>query len=344
MTTKTTPNRRIDSLIQDFLNHRVRHLFEEHQRIAGLEARYPALADFKRAQSAAGTRLVRERLEQNPEADAHYAEVLAAIAKERNAFLAANAIDPQDLAVHYLCGRCRDTGYVGGKPCVCLRKTLTAAAFSRYDLTPRALSENFDTFRLDFYPDARVGDRPSPRENMAVVYQIIKNYCTRFDVVHQSLLFTGAPGLGKTFLSNCVAGALIAKGYRVIYTTAQHLIDLVRENLKSEQGGISRIYDGLFDCDLLIIDDLGAEYRTAFSDDQLFEIINGRMLAGQKMIISSNLGVKAIQQQYSKRLASRISGYFQIVPFWGDDIRLIKKRQSIQNNAATADCNPNLSN
>ena len=192
-----------------------------------------------------------------------------------------------DFEIHYLCPDCHDTGYQGRAVCHCLKQALTDAAFSRFDLSPRARLENFDTFELKYYADDKPEHGPSPRRYMAAMKQLMMTYCADFEAQHDNYLFYGAPGLGKTFLSNCVANALIEKGKNVIYITAEHLINLVREAVRD--GNDRTLSDSLSDCDLLIIDDLGAEYQTAFSDDQLFQIINDRILGDGPMLISSNL-------------------------------------------------------
>jgi DNA replication protein DnaC len=316
------------TVIEGFLNERSRHLFREHQRIQALEKRVPELADLKRRRDLAGTALVRARLKGDPEAKAAYDQTLAELQQKKEALLKASGLNPEDLAVHYLCPDCKDTGYQNGAPCHCLVQSLTDAAFSRFDLRPKARNENFDTFNLAYYPDEKPAQGPSPRAYMGAMKTLMMRYCDHFEHEQDSFLFYGRPGLGKTFLSNCVANALIARQKNVIYITAEHLIDLVRENIANSGDGA--LYTSLLTCDLLIIDDLGAEYQTAFSDDQLFQIINDRILGGDKMIISSNLTPKAIQSRYNTRLASRMTGYFKALRFTGNDIRMLKKQSAHQ--------------
>lgn len=317
-----------DAVIQAFLNERTNHLFHEHRRIARLRQTLPALSKIDADRAAAKDRLFREKLAGNPDAAAHFDTARKAAAKKEAALLAESRINPDELKVHYLCDHCRDTGYIDGKPCQCLKKVLGDAAFSRYDLTPEAQAENFAAFDLTYYDDKPNRKGRSVRQYMSLLLRRMKKYCASFDTATDSYLFSGSPGLGKTFLSNCVACDLIAQGYQVVYISAEHLIDLVRDNMHDPTGDVRRVYRGLLDCDLLIIDDLGAEYRTQFSDDQLFEIINSRIRRGGKMLISSNLKPRQIQQNYNKRLASRIDGYFTTLLFMGDDIRNLKKKAS----------------
>lgn len=317
-----------DAIIQDFLNNRTNHLFHEHERIAALRRSVPDLLALDDERAAAKTTLFQEKIAGDADADAHFEAAKQEIADKEKQVLADHHIDADQLAVHYLCDICKDTGYVKGKPCQCLRKVLNAAAFSRYDLTPEAQKENFAAFDLNYYDDTPNAQGRNIRSYMSGLLKRVKDYCDHFDTAEDNFLFTGSPGLGKTFLSNCVACDLIDKGYSVIYISAEHLIDLVRDNFRNHDGGdVRRVYRGLLDSDLLIIDDLGAEYHTQFSDDQLFEIINSRIQRQGRMIISSNLKPKEIQRHYNKRLASRINGYFTALPFKGNDIRDQKKRE-----------------
>lgn len=317
-----------ETIIEDFLNSRKRHLYFENKRIADIYDRVPALKAVENERNAAGARQVQARLAGDPDALPNYHKKLAELNTRRAEIMQAHHLTAADFEIHYLCPDCHDTGYQGREVCHCLKQALTDAAFSRFDLSPRARLENFDTFELKYYTDDKPEHGPSPRRYMAAMKQLMMNYCADFEAQHDNYLFYGAPGLGKTFLSNCVANALIEKGKNVIYITAEHLINLVREAVRD--GNDRTLSDSLSDCDLLIIDDLGAEYQTAFSDDQLFQIINDRILGDGPMLISSNLSPKEIQTRYNTRLASRMIGHFKALHFVGTDIRMIKKGMAHQ--------------
>lgn len=312
-----------ETIIENFLNTRKRHLFLENQRIANIYNRVPELKAIENERNKAGAQQVQARLSGDPDAVPHYHQKISELNARRTKIMKAHHLNADDFEIHYLCPDCRDTGYQGRTVCHCLKQALTDAAFSRFDLSPRARLENFDTFELKYYADAKPAHGPSPRRYMAAMKKLMADYCANFEAQHDNYLFYGAPGLGKTFLSNCVANALIEAGKNVIYITAEHLIDLVREAVR--EGDSHALSDSLSDCDLLIIDDLGAEYQTAFSDDQLFQIINDRILGNGRMLISSNLSPKQIQTRYNTRLASRMIGHFKALHFVGTDIRMIKK-------------------
>ena len=225
-----------------------------------------------------------------------------------------------------LCRLCGDTGYVGQRMCSCLdrfcqeeqRKELTSL------LHPDA---SFDDFSLDYYPTGRnAATGYSPREQMELVYESCVDYASHFRPQRaRSLLMTGKPGLGKTFLSACIARAVVGKGYSVVYDTAIHVFSCLE---KQKFGGGTeeelRMAERVMECDLLILDDLGTEMTTSFITPALYGIINGRMLEEKPMIISTNLTVAQLSQRYTPQIASRILGQYNILPFEGQDIRQLK--------------------
>ncbi|MDD2413654.1 MAG: ATP-binding protein [Eubacteriaceae bacterium] len=324
----TTNHPNNDSIIRDFLDENARRLFLQHQRINQIETQIPELRDIKSQMDLAGTALVRAKLSGEPDALDQYQNKINALETRRNELLASHNLAPDALTLTYRCSKCKDTGYINGHPCDCLKAQLAEAAFSRYDLKPLARRENFDTFNLDYYPNLP-DEKINPKKYMTNMVRFFKNYCAHFDKVTDNYLFTGAPGLGKTFLSNCIAGRLIHQNKSVVYTTAAHLVKSVRDNLYhkgSDHNGVDQIYETLLDCELLIIDDLGAEYGSDFSGNQLYEMINARLLEDRRMIISTNLTSNQIMTQYDKRLSSRIRGNFRTIQFYGTDIRLLKKK------------------
>lgn len=318
----------LDSVIQNFLDDRSRHLYRERQRIADLEQQIPELSDIRSELGSAGSTLVMEKISGVAEAAERYEVTVDSLEKRRQKILSAHGLTGDDLKIHYLCEKCKDTGYIDGHPCECLKSYLIEAAFSDSELGSRARQETFDSFDLSYYPDApdAGGKIPSVRSYMNEVRKYFKSYCSGFDKVDQNYLFFGGPGLGKTFLCNCIAVDLIERGYSVVYTTASLLVDRIRESLRNDKS-LDRLRQSIDSCRLLIIDDLGAEYQSDFSDNQLFEIINSRLLSDGLMIISTNLSSKAIIERYDDRFSSRIRGNFQQIRFFGDDIRLIKYRK-----------------
>lgn len=225
-----------------------------------------------------------------------------------------------------VCDRCGGSGYVGSTMCECLaelcrqeqKKELTLLAGGK---------ENFSQFRLDYYSDTYDGKYgASPRTIMERNFRNCRTYAATFSANSGNLLFVGGTGLGKTFLSACIARTVADRGYSVCYETASHLfskLERARFNGDEEARRESEKYTA---CDLLIVDDLGTEMPGQFVTAALYSLLNDRLLAGKPMIISTNLNVDEAARRYSPQIASRLQGSFALMPFVGDDIRVMKNR------------------
>lgn len=250
---------------------------------------------------------------------------------EKAEILSENKYPIDYLDIKYRCSKCRDTGYIGNKKCSCFRQKLIDKLYQQSNLRDILKKENFDTFDISLYPEEKaVGQELSPRKNMEEIFSRCIRFYQEFDSSNENLFFSGKPGLGKTFLSNCIAKELLDMGKVVIYQTAPELIEKLRR-AKFDETVSPDTLDDLFDCDLLIIDDLGTEQNTSFSQTELFNVINTRLLKGKKMIISTNIPIEEFNQNYPDRITSRIFGLFTIFEFFGDDIRIkknIKKRKA----------------
>lgn len=229
---------------------------------------------------------------------------------------------PEDwLDVHYSCPKCEDKGFVNGIMCDCFKNLLKSLEYEKLCSKLPVGSCRFDNFKLDYYPD---GAGTSPRRRMESVLNYCKTYATDFSRRSPSLLLYGKTGLGKTHLSLAVAGKAVESGYGVIYTSAQNLFNkLEKEKFGRSEGNTE---EAILDCDLLIIDDLGAEFTTQFTVSALYNIINSRELEGKPTIISTNLTPEQLTSTYSERIASRILSNFVMLYFDGSDIRQIKTR------------------
>jgi DNA replication protein DnaC len=188
----------------------------------------------------------------------------------------------------------------------------------------------FDNFKLNYYSDKSEDESKaaySPRQNARLVLKVCKDFCINFEQVSYNLLFSGNTGVGKTFFSSAIAHKLIDSGYDVVYETAGTIFSLledIRFNRANDDESRHRA-DRLLECDLLIIDDLGAEFITQFVVSALFNLINSRILYNKKMIISTNYSKDDIENVYGSRILSRLLGDFKILTLFGQDIRIIKK-------------------
>jgi len=223
-----------------------------------------------------------------------------------------------------ICDRCGGSGYVGATMCECLtelcrqeqKKELTFLNVGR---------ESFDQFKIEYYPD-RVDPKLgiNIRSVMDRTYQTCRKYAYGFNERSGNLLFSGDTGLGKTFLSACIARTVADRGYSVVYESAGHLFaKLERAKFAGDEEAREEVkkYN---DCDLLIVDDLGTEMTGQFTTAALYSLVNDRMLSGKPMIISTNLNVEDMSRRYSPQIASRLRGSFTRVAFLGEDIRVKK--------------------
>jgi DNA replication protein DnaC len=235
------------------------------------------------------------------------------------------------LEIKYKCNKCKDTGYIGSEKCVCFKQRLINKYYQQSNLSDILSRENFDTFNIGFYSTEKCGNEIlSPRKNMEEILTRCIGYSNNFKASRENLFFYGNSGLGKTFLSNCIAKDLLDKGCVVIYQTSSALIELLR-NSRFDEDSQKDIIKDILECDLLIIDDLGTEPATPYSQSELFNIINSRILSDKKMIISTNFLVDDLFKTYPERITSRIFGNFTMFKFYGDDIRIknnINKRKN----------------
>ena len=231
------------------------------------------------------------------------------------------------------CPLCGDTGYRNGTMCRCLRRYYTQEQQKELSQMLDLGSQSFDTFSLEWYSDEDdLGLGISARENMEWIFRTCRRYAESFRPGCGSLLMTGDPGLGKTFLSAAIARDVSGDGWSVVYDTAAHIFDRFearkfgREEGETIDSDITRVLT----CDLLILDDLGTEMTTSYVQSALYTIINTRLLDHKATILSTNLKLNDLSRRYSPQIASRIEGEYQILPFFGEDIRKLKRERGAE--------------
>lgn len=247
---------------------------------------------------------------------------------KRISLLAAKGYQLSDLEPVYTCPDCKDTGYIGSKRCHCFVQAALDLVYAQSNLSSILSEENFSHFREDYYSDSLVepASGMSAKALIRQAYEVSQSFVNNFDTTFMSILFYGATGVGKTFLSNCIAKELLDSGHSVIYFSATQLFDLL-EKCKFDHSQESMAYQqDLYTCDLLIIDDLGTELSNSFTVSQLFQCLNERILRKKSTIISTNLGIDQLFDLYSERIFSRIASNYTLLKLHGDDIRLQKKR------------------
>lgn len=251
---------------------------------------------------------------------------------ERRALLEQNGFGGDYLDETPLCTKCGDSGYIGTEPCDCLKKRYAARLTEELSTILPITDQNFERFRLDYYsdvPDGRLG--MSARENMEYNLSICRAYADNFSAHAPNLLLYGSTGLGKTFLSSCIAKVVSEHGFSVAYDTSIRIFSSY-ESVKfgaadaSEAARRVRKYE---QCDLLIIDDLGTEMATAFTVSALYGLLADRLMRRRPMIVNTNLLPAEFEKRYSPAIASRLTGEFEQLRFFGDDIRAKKRRGSL---------------
>jgi len=225
----------------------------------------------------------------------------------------------------YNCSNCHDTGFDNrGRKCGCFKQRMINYGYKMSNLDQILEKENFQTFDLNVFSDeTSENEVMSPRDNMKDILGICEAFVYNFDTTKDSLLFYGKTGLGKTFLCNAIAKTLLDRGYLVVYQTSFNILELLeRRKFKKESQPLDNFsYEMLFDADLLIIDDLGTEMGNTFTNTEIFNIINTRLLKSKKTLISTNLTPVEIRKIYSDRVSSRLFGSFNLLKFFGHDLR-----------------------
>ena len=222
------------------------------------------------------------------------------------------------------CPLCGDSGYADGRVCRCLRGYYAQEQQKELSQMLDLGNQSFESFSLEWYPDKRNGNLPSPREQMQNNYEICRRYARDFGNAG-NLLLCGAPGRGKTFLSAAVAREVSAAGFSVFYDTAGRIFRAFEQE-QFRQEAYGETVERILHCDLLIVDDLGSETKTALTQSALYQIVNTRLLEKRSTIINTNLfPEKEIATLYSPQIASRLNAEYQILPCYGPDIRQLKR-------------------
>lgn len=231
------------------------------------------------------------------------------------------------LELQYTCPDCQDTGYIDNKKCHCFKKAIIDYLYTQSNLQEVLKKENFDTFSLEYYSNNHIdpltgrSSLTAMRIALTACHSFVDNFSNEFN----NILLYGDTGVGKTFLSHCIAKELIEQSFSVIYFTASQLFDIFAKNRFDKDPASELDYEHIYDCDLLIIDDLGTEFSNSFTSSQLFICLNERILRRKSTVISTNLNLDDLKNLYSERVFSRITSNYAVLRLTGDDIRIQKK-------------------
>lgn len=252
---------------------------------------------------------------------------IAELSSRRMKLLAEGGFPADYLEASYECPLCKDTGYVDGQKCQCFHKSVINLFYTQSNLSDILNQENFDTFTFDYY-SANYIDKLSGVSSLTLArraWEGCRHFIDEFDSEHGNLLLFGTTGIGKTFLTHCVAREIMQSIHSVLYLTATEFFDALLGKAISRDDRSVVLCEQISSCDLLIIDDLGTERSTDFVISQLFVCLNDRILNHKSTVISTNLTLEEIKANYTERTFSRISNHFKILRLAGDDIRIKKK-------------------
>jgi len=251
-----------------------------------------------------------------------------ALQAERAELLTQAGYRPSDIDDEPKCAKCGDTGFIGAKICSCLMDIYRDEQRRELSECLKLGEETFNTFSLEYYDDRKdPATGISPREHMALVFEQCREYARKFGKNSPNLFLRGGPGLGKTFLSACIARVVSEKGYSVVYDTAVNIFAA----FEAEKFGLGDVEEArektyrYLNCDLLIMDDPGTEMMTSMVSSALYTLINSRLISKKKTVINSNLTPEELEKRYPPSIVSRLEGEYLPLTFIGKDIRLIKR-------------------
>ncbi len=255
-------------------------------------------------------------------------EGIAELRIEKKQLLRKHNLPEDYLELQYTCPDCKDTGYIGTEKCHCLKQAIVDLLYTQSHVKEALDTENFSCFNLSYYSKGHIDPLTgrSSYDSATAALRVARQFINTFDKNHANLLLYGDTGVGKTFLSHCIAKELMDSAHSVLYLTATQLFDVFSDNTFGKRDDeIAEAYEHIFDADLLIIDDLGTEFANTFTVSQLFVCINERISRKKSTIISTNLSLENMKTIYSDRIFSRISSNYSLLRLTGDDIRIQKK-------------------
>lgn len=321
-------NAQYDELMRTYEQRQLDNEHALRKRYETARSVIPELSALDDAISSVSVRKARLLLDGHEDALDELKEEITCLSAQKQSLLCSHGFPENYLELHYTCPDCKDTGYVGTNKCHCFKKAIVDLLYTQSNLQEILEKENFSTFSLDYYSsnhkDPLTGR--SSLEAVQTALHICHEFVDKFSDDFRSILLYGDTGVGKTFLSHCIAKEVMDRSYSVIYFSASRLFDVLAKNMfgKKEEDADDSL-DYIYNCDLLIIDDLGTELANTFTTSQLFSCLNERILRRKSTIISTNLVLDDIKTIYSERIFSRISSHYTMLRLTGDDIRIQKK-------------------
>ncbi|MGN0155544.1 MAG: ATP-binding protein [Lachnospiraceae bacterium] len=323
-----------DEIMSTYYKNQTENRALEQSRKEEVYKKIPRIEEIDKLIAVSSIDAVRSRLRTGADTTASIRERNQSLIAEKMDLLKAHGYPEDFLKPIYTCPLCKDTGRIGSAYCSCFQQAAISLLYRQSTLDQVLQVENFEHFDLSYYSKESDGTHPfTPYENMSNILNKTKSFIETFDKDGGNLLFYGETGLGKTYLSNCIAKELLDTRHTVLYQTAIHLFEDVCSDVimkKGQNPDSKEIYRYLYSCDLLIIDDLGTEFTNSFVSSELYDILNTRMREKKSTVISTNLNLQELTERYSDRITTRIFAEYKVFNFYGSNIRLAKRRKAIQ--------------
>ncbi len=322
-------NSQYDEIMRSYNQKQFQNKREQDERIREIYTKIPMIKEIDDSISTTAVKRARMMLEGQKDALESMKMELEDLREQKAALLRSAGYPSDYMQMHYQCPDCKDTGYVGQKKCHCFLEAQMEILYTQSNIREILKYENFDHFSFEFYNNSKVDERigKTQKEYMESVVNRCWRFIYDFKQEKGSILFTGATGTGKTFLSNCIAKELIDRYYSVLYLSATDLFDIFAKNRFESKNpdDMQDMYLHILECDMLVIDDIGTELINTFTTSQLFYCVNERMNRKKGTIITTNLPLNRLRDEFTDRIASRIMSSYQIIPLFGEDIRIQKK-------------------
>lgn len=319
----------IKEINKSYQHKKTKALFELEERKNTIYSKIPRLREIESEINSYAMHSINSIL--LCEKDEHYSYVkdlekkIDLLNTEKEQLLKKHNVSPMDLEPKFQCEKCKDTGIINGERCYCYEQEILNYSYNNSNLQNFA-NQTFDNFNINLFSNEKLDNcNVSPKENMKLLINISKEFIKNFESPEQkNLFFCGNTGLGKTYLSSCIANELLALGKTVLYQTAPTLLDIIVDYKLNKTQNNNNFYSQVFDTNLLIIDDLGVEFLNNLNSVELFNIINNRLISQKnlKTIISTNLDLNQFRNRYDDRIVSRILGNYTICKFIGNDVRI----------------------